>query len=87
MTSRGNSRSRRISDAEAPDDDVSVASLMPSALKAGFLMKRSEQGLIHNWKRRWMVLVGSPRSALFYFEENASLRPQGARMVKAWKTL
>ena len=41
----------------------------------GYLQKRSDQGLFKNWKKRWVMLVGS---LLYYFESEESKNPQGA---------
>jgi hypothetical protein len=48
--------------------------LVGSAVKAGPLQKRSEQGLLHNWKKRHVVLT---EALLYYFETEASAKPQG----------
>lgn len=67
-----------------PSDAVShrrVSPLQETAVKAAFLLKRSEQGLFHNWKRRWVVLTVVPRSTLYYFEDEGSLAPQGELLL------
>jgi hypothetical protein len=48
--------------------------LVDAAVKAGPLQKRSEQGLLHNWKKRHVVLT---EALLYYFESEASAKPQG----------
>lgn len=49
---------------------LSVEAIEASASKAGFLLKRSDQGLIKNWKRRWVVL----NDKLLYYFENAQAK-------------
>lgn len=60
--------------------NVSAADLEPTATKAGVLEKRSEQGLVHNWKRRHCVLSDA---LLYYFEAPDSKKPQGERRAQA----
>ena len=58
----------------AGERNVPAAELASSALKAGLLEKRSEQGLVHNWKKRHCVLSDS---LLYYYETSESAKPQG----------
>jgi hypothetical protein len=53
---------------------VAALSLGATATRSGWLEKRSEQGLVRNWKRRWVVLSDS---LLYYFEGEDSAKPQG----------
>jgi len=53
---------------------VAADALKDTAIKAGYLNKRSAQGLLQNWKRRWVVLNGQ---LLYYFEAADSKKPQG----------
>lgn len=52
-----------------------VAAKDLNALRSGWLEKRSEQGLVSNWKRRHCVLADG---LLYYFESPDSAKPQGS---------
>lgn len=41
---------------------------------ARWLVKRSTNGLVHNWRKRWCVLVDG---RIFYFKSERERRPQG----------
>ena len=59
----------------------SADSITGSALRGGYLQKRSEQGFLHNWKRRWVALVGE--GLLYYFEDEHSKKPRGTKSVRS----
>ena len=63
---------------EAGVRNVTVSDLGSTTLKAGMLEKRSEQGFIHNWKKRHCVLSDN---LLYYFETLDSKKPQGEKLI------
>lgn len=54
---------------------VAARSLGATETRSGWLEKRSEQGIVRNWKKRWVVLSDA---LLYYFEGEDSAKPQGA---------
>lgn len=55
---------------------MSAASLTKMCQKGGYLTKRSDQGMIKNWKKRWVMLAGN---LLYYFASEGAPKPQGER--------
>jgi len=53
---------------------VPAEALEPMASKTGWLQKRSENGLIQNWKRRWVVLAST---LLYYYDSDDARKPAG----------
>jgi len=67
-------RKDEVKEGIASDAVQSAASLTKAAQKGGYLTKRSDQGLIKNWKKRWVMLCSN---LLYYFEAETSVKPQG----------
>jgi hypothetical protein len=72
-------------------EGISPALLVPAqvlkgsrATKCAYLQKRSSNGLISNWKRRWTVL-DAPDKALFYYESEVSAAPKGEPYVAVFR--
>jgi hypothetical protein len=58
---------------------VSANSLAAAgASKAGYLIKRSAQGLVHSWKKRWVVVH---ESLLYYFASPEAAVPLGVVLL------
>ena len=68
-------RKEEVKEGIASHQIQSADSLAGTALRGGFLQKRSEQGLVKNWKKRYVVLVAE--GLLYYFEGEHSKKPSG----------
>ena len=62
-------------DAAAVSLTAAAAASGEDVVKVGILLKRSQNGLVHNWRRRFVVLR---EKLLFYYESPESVKPQGA---------
>ena len=73
------SSSRRVRAGERAEG-VDASALVPAhtltatAVRAGYLNKRSAQGLVHNWRTRWVVLHDC---LLYYYATAEAAQPQG----------
>jgi len=74
--SLGSARKIREDESKEGIDASSIVSAesLVGAVKTGYMNKRSEQGIVKNWKRRWVAIVGN---LLYYYADEVAKAPQG----------